>query len=260
MDRLRCKGGPWPRYDAEKSRWMNTTMKRLTITRQTARSAAINGIFSLVFAASFAPVTAQEIPDFEGIWSGDRVAGPGVRPRAEAVVTPAGRAKMATFKLLDDPAIRCEPNGLVRQAGNPYPMEIIQYDDRMTLRYEEWMTTRTVYTDGRPHPENTELTRLGHSIGWAEGGTLVVETTGITPHLISNRTGLYSSEALRVTERYTREDDDRFGSIISFEMTLEDPIMLEEPYAVEKAWSWAPDLELLTYDCILRERPPSATQ
>jgi hypothetical protein len=203
---------------------------------------------------------AQELPDLEGIWSGDRVAGPGVRPRNEARVTPAGRALQDSFELLDDPAISCIPNGLTRQAGNPYPMEITRYDDRLTFRYEEWTTTRTVYTDGRPHPEDPGLTRLGYSIGWYEGQTLVIETVGIEPHLVNNRTGLHSSEALSVIERYTRMDDERFGAIIQFEMTIDDPIMLVEPYIVEKAWSWAPDLELLTYDCILRERPAADAQ
>ncbi len=202
---------------------------------------------------------AQDLPDLEGIWSGDRVAGPGVRPRAEAVLTAAGQEKASTFELLDDPAIQCVPNGLTRQAGNPYPMEIIRYDDRLTFRYEEWSTTRTIYTDGRSHPADAELTRLGHSIGRYEGSTLIVETTGILPHLANNRTGLYTSEALRVVERYTREEDDRFEAIIRFEMTLEDPVMLAEPYTVDKAWSWAPDLDLLTFDCILRERPAASS-
>ena len=232
-------------------------MKNSSRPRNAAGTLAIISGLLLVIGLNIAPTTvrAQDIPDLEGIWSGDRVAGPGVRTRNEARVTAAGRAKQATFELLDDPAIRCIPNGVTRQAGNPYPMEITHYDDRLTFRYEEWTTTRTIYTDGRPHPENPGLTRLGHSIGWYEGPTLVVETVGIEPHLTNNRTGLFTSEALRVTERYTRMDDERFGAIIQFEMTLDDPIMLEEPLTVEKAWSWAPDLELLTYDCILRERP-----
>jgi hypothetical protein len=214
----------------------------------------------LLLGLHSAASAAQPLPDFEGIWSGDRVAGPGVRPRSEAQTTSAGRAMQDDFALLDDPAIRCIPNGLTRQAGNPYPMEITRYDDRLTFRYEEWETTRTVFTDGRSHPENLELSRLGHSTGRYEGQTLVVETVGIEPHLVNNRTGLFSSESLSVVERYTRMDDERFGAIIQFEMTLDDPITLEEPYIVEKAWSWAPDLELLTYDCVIRERPAAGAQ
>ncbi len=203
---------------------------------------------------------AQDLTDFEGIWSGDRVAGPGVRPRAPAVPSPAGRERMNNFELLDDPATQCIPNGLTRQAGNPYPMEIIAYGGYVTFRYEEWTTTRTIYADGRPHPEDLETSRLGHSIGWFDGPTFVVETVGITPHLANNRSGLHTSEELRVTERYTLADSDRFDAVINFEMTLEDPVMLAEPYVVEKSWSWAPDLDLLTYDCILRDRPPVPAQ
>lgn len=224
------------------------------------RILAAAGTVLLVAGLHSAITTAQALPDLEGIWSGDRVSGPGVRARRAAQVTPAGRAIQDDFELLDDPAIRCIPNGLTRQAGNPYPMEIKRFDNLLTFRYEEWTTTRTVYTDGRSHPENLELSRLGHSIGWYEGQTLVVETVGIEPHLVSNRTGLYSSEALSVIERYTRIDDERFSAIIQFEMTIDDPIILEEPYIVEKTWSWAPDLDLLTYDCILRERPSAGPQ
>jgi hypothetical protein len=240
------------------------TLEMTRATRFDSSTSTLTITFLCLFICAFSAIrvtaqpAGQQIPDLEGIWSGDRVRGPGVRPRAEAVVTAAGREKQETFELLDDPAIRCQPNGLVRQAGNPYPMEIIQYDDRLTFRYEEWTTTRTVYTDGRSHPDDAELTRLGHSIGWVEGQTLVVDTTGITPHLANNRTGLHTSESLRVTERYTRQADERFGSVIDFEMTIEDPIMLAEPYIVEKVWSWAPDLELLSYDCIIRERPSAA--
>ncbi len=208
-----------------------------------------------LFVSGMATTTAQDLSDFEGIWSGDRVAGPRVRPRAPAVVTPAGQAKMDSFELLDDPAIQCIPNGLSRQARNPYPMEITRFDDHLTFRYEEWTTTRTIYTDGRSHPENLEISRLGHSIGHFDGQSLIVETVGMTPHLLDNVSGLHSSEELRVTEIYTLEPSDRFERIMSFEMTLEDPVMLEEPYILTKAWSWAPDLELLTFDCILRDRP-----
>jgi hypothetical protein len=218
-------------------------------------SQPIIGLIAVVIAGSFSTTAAQEMPDFEGIWSGDRVAGPRVHPLAPAVVTPAGQTTMDSFELLDDPAIQCVPNGLSRQARNPYPMEITRYDDYLTFRYEEWTTTRTIYTDGRAHPENVELSRLGHSTGRYDGQTLIVETVGMTPHLIDNVSGLHSSEELRVTERYTLEPNDRFERIISFEMTLDDPVMLEEPYVLTKAWSWAPDLELLTFECLLRDRP-----
>ena len=40
-------------------------------------------------------------------------------------------------------------------------------------------TWRTIYMDGRTHPEDLELSYLGHSIGWWEGDSLVIETTRI---------------------------------------------------------------------------------
>ena len=40
---------------------------------------------------------------------------------------------------------------------------------------------RRIYTDGRPHPDDPDLTFHGHSIGHWEGDTLVVDTVGIKP-------------------------------------------------------------------------------
>jgi hypothetical protein len=40
---------------------------------------------------------------------------------------------------------------------------------------------RRIYTDGRPHPADPDLTFNGHSTGHWEGGTLVVDTVALLP-------------------------------------------------------------------------------
>ena len=54
---------------------------------------------------------------------------------------------------------------------------------------------RRVYTDGRPHPEDPDLTFHGHSIGHWEGDTLVIDTVGVLPEVyLADRGGCGRSQ------------------------------------------------------------------
>jgi hypothetical protein len=83
----------------------------------------------------------------------------------------------------------------------------------------EWLTTpgritmlgevdgnrmRRVYTDGRPHPEDPDLTLHGHSIGHWEDDTLVVDTTAVVPQAyiaISEAVGIPNNGDMHIVER-----------------------------------------------------------
>ena len=61
-------------------------------------------------------------------------------------------------------------------------MEILFTPGRITMLGEgDGNRMRRIYTDGRRHPEDPDLTIHGHSIGHWEGDTLVVDTVGIIP-------------------------------------------------------------------------------
>ena len=82
-----------------------------------------------------------------------------------------------------DPEVLCEPVGLTwlllnTQGGNSY-VEIMQSPNRvlMLFEYDHWI--RQIWTDGREHPEDWDLSWMGHSIGKWDGDTLVVDTLGI---------------------------------------------------------------------------------
>jgi hypothetical protein len=84
--------------------------------------------------------------------------------------------------------------------------------------------TRIIPLDGRPRPKIQQWN--GESRGRWEGNTLVVETTNynnkgwIATNVASGRIkGIPISEALRVTERFTRTAKDT----IQYEATIEDP-------------------------------------
>jgi hypothetical protein len=94
----------------------------------------------------------------------------------------------------------------------------------------EWLTTpgrvtmlgevdgnrmRRIYTDGRPHPEDPDLTLHGHSIGHWEGETLVVDTVAIMPQAyiatteavgIPNNGDMHIVEHIRLAEPNVMHD------------------------------------------------------
>ncbi len=74
----------------------------------------------------------------------------------------------------------CMPPGMPNMMGTgQYPIEFLFTPGRVTTLHEAWMQTRSIFTDGRPHPEDLEPGIFGHSIGKWEGDTLVVDTIGI---------------------------------------------------------------------------------
>jgi hypothetical protein len=84
---------------------------------------------------------------------------------------------------------------------------------------------RVVYMDGRKHPDDLLPTWEGHSIGWWEGDTLVVDTVGFNDKFWFDRRGTPHTEQLHTIERYTRPN---YGTIVN-EVTLEDAGALSHP-------------------------------
>ena len=213
-----------------------------------------------------APVGAQDaVVDLTGIWwqgapvptlPGDPPAmGMGMGGGGMGIVGPAvalsehGQALMADFDPADDPAVRCVQPGLVRQVLSPYPVEIEYRGDTVLIRYEEWEVERMVHLDVPP-PDGLEPSPMGYSMGQLDREKLVVSTTGLTPGLNMSRGFFWTSEDASLLETYSLTER---GQLL-MEMVLTDPVMLSEPWRLQKIWN-PYDQELLTFDCILRERP-----
>ena len=128
----------------------------------------------------------------------------------------------------------------------PYLNEIEIFDDRVTITGELYNTVRTIYTDGRAHPQGGELTNQGHSVGRWEGGGLMVETTLLEAHRSSLIDGSPASTRRRVTE-WLRLSDDRTRLLIDFR--VEDPEYLAEPFTGTAEWVYMPELEFIGIDC-----------
>jgi hypothetical protein len=114
-------------------------------------------------------------------------------------------------------------------------LQIVQAKDVVIIRHEMMHDTRIIYLDGRPHPSLELQWLAGHSVGRWEGQTLVVDTTNFTPLTnfrgspSNTRQDIFATEHMRVTERFTRTDEDT----IHYAFRVEDPETWTAPWAGE---------------------------
>ncbi len=167
--------------------------------------------------------------------------------------TAAGRAAQDAYEAnpSNDPVLDCVQQAVGRMISAPFPHEIIVQDHRVTFLYENFHQVRRVWLDGRDHPEDSYPTLMGHSIGWWEGDTLVVDTRNVEAGHVRPQ-GLPHTENLHVIERYTVLDG---GTRKQLEITIDDPEYYREPWTVTKTYARF-DGEILDYVCIPRSHVP----
>lgn len=147
-----------------------------------------------------------------------------------------------------EPHSRCKASGGTRQMQTPYGVEIVEVPELQQLLIFDIggpHSYRVVYMDGRSHPARLEPTWHGHSIGWWEGDTLVVDTTGYNEAFWVDRRGLPSTEHLRTTERLTRSVFDT----ILYEVTIDDPGAYTRPFSGKFELRLDPGNSLFEYMC-----------
>jgi hypothetical protein len=89
---------------------------------------------------------------------------------------------------------------------------------------------------------------MGDSRGRWEGTTLVIETTNFLPSKTGiglNGGGTPTSDALKLTERYTRVDP----NTINYEVTIDDPKTYAKPWKVAFPITQEPGYENFEYAC-----------
>ena len=101
--------------------------------------------------------------------------------------------------------------------------------------------------DGRPHPEGDALnpTYNGHAVGHWEGDTLVVDVVGFNEKTWLDISGHPHTDAMRVTERYTRTNLDT----LQYEATIDDPKAYTRPWTTGWTIGWNDGQELQEYIC-----------
>ena len=172
--------------------------------------------------------------------------------RAELRLTAAGAAAQAAYDEFSDenPETQCigRPTPAMIVSSNLYPLqiEINEEQNLVMLRTEFWDEERTVYMDGRSHPDSSERFATGHSIGWWEGDTLVVDTTNFTDHRSPYQIGVPSGAQKHVVERYRLIED---GARIAAEFVLEDPQYIAEPLTHARELVYSPHMAISQYNC-----------
>jgi hypothetical protein len=137
-----------------------------------------------------------------------------------------------------DPQMDCTPLGVPRSmfrgAGRLYgAFQIVQTSQVVAILLEssQGMNYRVIYMDGRGHPKDLDTSYLGDSIGHWEGDALVVDVVGLNDDTwlgggqSAPPLALIHSDREHVTERLTRN-----GDVLTYEATVEDPVMFTKPW------------------------------
>jgi len=145
----------------------------------------------------------------------------------------------------DHPGVRCWPSGIPEKDNIPDGLKLVQTPDLVIFLHESRTIYRQIFTDGRPFPKDMQPAWMGYSIGRWDGDTLVVETIGQNGKTWLDMRGLPGTDALKVTERFTR----RTIGKMDIEVTIDDAKAYTKPWKVSMNWSLLPDAELIESIC-----------
>jgi hypothetical protein len=187
--------------------------------------------------------------DLSGVWDGlPRFAPPIVDQDTNPprTYTRAGLDARTTYTADQYPPASCLAFGTPILVQLPYLYEIEVLDDRVLISSEFYAVERTIYMDGREHPQDGERTIQGHSIGRWEGATLVVDTQLFADSRLGHGPGVPSGSRKHTIERFERSAD---GTELGVEIYVEDPEFVTEPYSVSVTWTYAPERQMDSFGC-----------
>jgi hypothetical protein len=194
--------------------------------------------------------------DLSGHWlpngAGQGVSGrfgvdPAARGQFDPKVTPEERPSFqpwaiekmksttATENELAKSSVNCMPRGLPAiWLQNPYSTVIVHTPAMMAQLFEVLNNWRLVHFDGRPVPKNPEPWFHGTPNPRWEGDTLVVESIGFDDRTFIMPNGWFHSDALKVTERYSRPS----MNYLIVQITVDDPKVLTKPWtSAPRRWT-----------------------
>ena len=172
--------------------------------------------------------------------------------KAHLTLTEKGAAAEAAFDELSDenPLSRCigipVPATIVTTNTFPLDIQFNEDEDTIMIRSEFFDEERTVYMDGRGHPESGEPSLAGHSIGQWDGKVLVVDTRNFADHRSPYQSGVPSGAQKHIVERYRLSED---GTRILVEFMLEDPEYIAAPMTHARELIYSPQSKWSRYDC-----------
>jgi hypothetical protein len=215
--------------------------------------------------ANSLPRTPDGKPDLSGIWQVMNTAawdiqdhtaqkgipaGVGVVVGSEIPYRPEALAKKRenyANRATADPESKCYLPGVPRIMYMPYPFQIFQKPDQITMLFEYVHATRAIYTNGTQHPPGHIDWWMGDSRGRWEGDTLVVDVVHFNDQTWFDRAGNFHSEQLHLVERFTPLDRDH----ITYDVTVEDPKVFTAPWRMSMVLyrHREANAQLLEYEC-----------
>ena len=225
-------------YATEAAKYPDAASK--ATPRMTDGHPDLNGVWHRYFGAG---VVRNVNGNFVVAFGGAPAANSAGPPRPQPDPKPQYKAEyVAKVKSLDDNQVKedstlhCRPPGVPRIGP---PQQIVYTPKQAVFLYaditgNQW---RAIPLDGRPHGTDAEAdaTYNGDSIGRWEGDTLVVDVTRMTDETWLGDNGLFHSRKLHVTERLRR-----VGDTIQYQMTAEDPEVLQKPWTLSRTLTLQP--------------------
>jgi hypothetical protein len=201
-------------------------------------------VLAAMLGASGAFVVAQSATagvDLSGTWvpAADLVSGLNAD---DLQLTPEAVEAVGQFdsERFDSTAF-CMPYGTPRNtlATAPYPLEIVQRPEQVTVIFDGLGDVRRIFTDGRSHPEDPIPSWMGYSVGTWDDETLLVETQAMTRESILSDAGLPHSDTMLLEERW-RLVEHNDESLLQVELSIVDPVYYREPVEAMRLFRRAP--------------------
>jgi hypothetical protein len=244
-----------------------------------APSPAGAAVLALLLAAAPTAVPAEDYsppqnrhgqPDFSGIWQvldpapqyniEAHAASEGVPAGLGIVTDPvdghipytaSGLARRAANRARPeaDPIAHCYKPGVPRLLYLPFPFQIVQSDNLVTIMSEYVHNTRFIYLGRSDHFGAGEIDLWnGDSVGRFDGDSLVTDVFNFHPDTWLDRSGNHAGgPSLRVNERFTLIDADT----IRYAATLTDPEDFTRPWTIVTYLyrHKDPRKQILEYEC-----------
>jgi hypothetical protein len=214
-----------------------------------------------------APKTWHNQPDLQGIWQVMNRANFNMEAHHATLGVPAGQSVVtdpADGKIpykpealarrdrnranaeAEDPVNKCFIPGVPRLMYLPFPFQIFQTEDQVTITSEYVHNVRNIFLKRKEHLDGVDFWN-GDSIGRWEGDTLVVDVGNFNGNTWLDRSGNYHGNQLRVVERFTRIGP----NTLQYQATLEDPEVFSRPWTMTMLMyrHQEPNFRLMEYEC-----------
>jgi hypothetical protein len=152
--------------------------------------------------------------------------------------------------LKDDPMLSCLPPGGPRMFQVAHGVQFLDQPERKRIFVmsgggnRNW---RLIQLDGRALPQSEDVTPtyFGYSSGRWDSDTLVVESDAFVERFWFSNGGLPHTEALRLTERFSRPD----FNTLRYEVRVDDPGTYTRPWSSAWTLRWVADRDIQEYFC-----------